>query len=210
MIITDIYKTVNYGDVEIIHIDSSTRVTVKFLNTGATDVFTSGNIRKGMIKDKFAPTVCGQGYLGNGLPSGGGVRKKAYTNWVDMLTRCYSQSYHERQPTYIGCYVCEEWKDFGTFELWHDENYIDGFQLDKDTIIDGNKVYMPSACSFVSHKENTAKAHAKSYRFKSPCGVIIDVYNLSDFCRDNALEPRRMCDVSSGARSCHKGWAKAE
>ena len=47
------------------------------------------------------------------------------------------------------CSVCEEWKHFSNFKKWFDENYIEGFDIDKDILIKGNKVYSPEACSFV-------------------------------------------------------------
>ncbi len=210
MIISEIYSTAKFGDVEIIGYKDSRNVTVKFLNTKSTAIFTAGNIRKGLIKDKFARIVKGVGYLGNGVSSVNGGHKKSYVTWINMLQRCYSESFHIKQKTYSSCTVCEEWLNFEVFEIWHDKNYIDGFELDKDIRIAGNKVYSPDACSFVSHKENMIKAHAKSYRFKSQCSVIVDVYNLDEFCRVNNLHAPCMSQVHLGNYIKHKGWTKAD
>jgi hypothetical protein len=206
MIISEIYNTSKFGLVEIIGYKNSRSVTVKFLNTGTVDTFPAGNIRKGAVRDRFAPSVCGVGYLGDGK-SGGRATKKSYTTWLNMIKRCYSNS--KLMPSYSGCSVCEEWHNYGVFEVWYDKEYIEGFDLDKDIKISGNKVYSPVACSFVSHKENMIKAVAKSYKFKSPCGIIVDIYNLDDFCRQNKLNAPHMSAVSSGKLKAHKGWAKA-
>jgi len=79
----------------------------------------------------------------------------AYDYWHAMLRRCYSTKYHIHHPTYIGCTVCKEWLIFSNFKRWFDENYRDGFQLDKDILVKGNKVYSPDTCCFVSQHLNT-------------------------------------------------------
>lgn len=73
----------------------------------------------------------------------------SYQYWLNMLERCYSQKYHNRKPTYNGCTVCEEWLYFTNFKKWFDENYREGFHLDKDILVKGNKIYSPSECCFV-------------------------------------------------------------
>lgn len=60
----------------------------------------------------------------------------------------------KNKPTYEGCTVCDEWLYFSNFKKWFDENYIEGFQLDKDIIIRGNKVYSPQTCCFVPKEIN--------------------------------------------------------
>lgn len=41
-----------------------------------------------------------------------------YVKWHAMLNRCYNARYHKNKPTYIGCYVCEEWLTFSNFKAW--------------------------------------------------------------------------------------------
>ena len=41
-----------------------------------------------------------------------------YQTWTNMLNRCYSIKYQERNKTYIGCSVSEEWKTFSNFRSW--------------------------------------------------------------------------------------------
>lgn len=96
---------------------------------------------------KFKRTVYNIGYLGIGInPS---ENKKAYIVWKSMLRRCYDEKHLLKYKTYIGCTVDERWHNFQVFAKWYEQNYIDGFQLDKDILIKGNKVYSPDTCCFV-------------------------------------------------------------
>ena len=72
-----------------------------------------------------------------------------YRTWKSMLQRCYSSRYHTRHPTYKECYVHDSWLSLSNFNVWYDANYIAGFELDKDILIPGNKMYGPETCAFV-------------------------------------------------------------
>ena len=77
-----------------------------------------------------------------------------YRVWKGMLERCYSIKYQESQPTYIGCSVTDEWLTFSAFKNWMEKQNFEGMQLDKDLLIEGNKVYSPETCVFVSGMVN--------------------------------------------------------
>lgn len=95
----------------------------------------------------------------------------AYRDWKDMLKRCYSAKYHALQPTYIGKTVCDEWKLFSNFKLWHDNNYVIGYALDKDLLFVGNSVYSPDTCLFVPRWLNNFTTERKAKRGGTPIGV---------------------------------------
>lgn len=78
-----------------------------------------------------------------------------YQRWSDMLTRCYSEKYHDREPTYKGCYVCDEWLTFSNFKVWMEKQDWKGKQLDKDLLNQNNKEYSPDNCLFVSRHINS-------------------------------------------------------
>ena len=86
----------------------------------------------------------------------------AYNIWHKMLERCYDKQYKIKHPTYKFCTACEEWLLFSNFKKWFDENYIDGYQLDKDILIKGNKVYSPQTCCFVPSKINSLFTYVKN------------------------------------------------
>ena len=91
------------------------------------------------------------------LSSGGFRRIKCpyYNRWSNMLERCYSPSYLKLRPTYTGCEVCEEWLLFSTFKFWMKKHTHEGAHLDKDFLVEGNKIYSPDTCVFVHRKVNT-------------------------------------------------------
>ena len=102
-----------------------------------------------------------------------------------------------------------EWHNFQVFAKWFDENYMEGFQLDKDIKIEGNKIYSSGTCLFVSPTNNKVKARAKTFNFVSPLGDVVGIYNLAEFCRENELNKSNMYQVHFGRISHHKQWRKA-
>lgn len=104
-----------------------------------------------------------------------GVHFKYYTAWCSMIRRCYSSSFLKKHQSYIGCTVCDEWKYLSNFKKWHYENYIDGFHLDKDILIEGNTVYSPETCRYVPPEINNSISNISSIK-KSPRGFTI-VFN---------------------------------
>lgn|SRR5574344_575538 len=95
----------------------------------------------------------------------------AHSCWSNMLLRCYSKKYQEKEPSYIGCSVCDEWLYFSNFKAWFDQNHIKGFCLDKDILFKGNKIYSPETCCFVPYAINNIFSLKKSGRGKMPLGV---------------------------------------
>tara|TARA_R110002049_G_C8858977_1_gene538029 strand:+ start:91 stop:618 length:528 start_codon:yes stop_codon:yes gene_type:complete len=131
-----------------------------------------------------------------------------YSRWVAMLRRCYSVDYKKKKKTYEDCYSCDSWLLFSCFKLWMETQDWKGKELDKDILIKGNKMYSPGTCLFVTTKENSEKSLAKEYKFLSPDKVIVQVYNLNKFCRDNGLEQSAMSNVHAGKNKTSKGWGK--
>jgi len=83
-----------------------------------------------------------------------GVKKKSYVAWRGMMERCYSDKYKEKYPTYSNCTMSNEWKSFSNFENWFCERYIEGFELDKDLLVFGNKHYSKETCRLIPKKLN--------------------------------------------------------
>lgn len=87
-----------------------------------------------------------------------GKRKQnpAYSIWGVMHRRCYSENYLMRQPTYVGCEVREDWHDYQEFaDFYHRDVYRrDGWALDKDYLVEGNKIYSIDTCVFVPQELN--------------------------------------------------------
>jgi len=206
--ISKIYNSKNFGQFKILNYINCKSVEIEFLTTGYKTTTRAYLICNGAINDKLSPTVCGVGFLGDGehKPVVNGKHTKTYITWRNMLGRCYSDKVQVKQPTYIGCTVADEWHNFQNFAQWFDENYVEGYDLDKDIKFEGNKIYSPENCLFVSRKENNIKAQAKHYIFTSPEGQTVNVYNLREFCRENVLNQSAMVQVAKGKLNHHKQW----
>lgn len=111
------------------------------------------------LNDSLAPVYV------NGKPL------KAYKLWGGMLERCYSADCQAKHPTYLGCSVAEDWLSFSAFEMWFNTNYVDGYHLDKDILVQGNKVYSAETCVFVTKKLNTLLTDSGASRGVCPLGV---------------------------------------
>lgn len=117
-----------------------------------------------------------------------------YEKWSSMFKRCYSESIHKNRPTYIGCFVCEEWKYYKNFYEWmHSQSNFEilefigeKYHLDKDIILKNNKIYSPNTCELVPHIVNTLFLSCNSHRGKYPIGVYYatDRHKFKAQCQD--------------------------
>lgn len=204
----------NFGKFKITDVSHGfKKVSIEFLETKFQTTARWDSIAKGAVRDMLKPTVKGVGFLGEGkyVNCVKRKRKREYTTWVNMLDRCYGELRLKSNPSYIGCTVCKEWHNYQNFAAWYEVNYPnDGgeYHLDKDIKVEGNRVYSPSTCIFVTQKDNAEKAAAKYYKMKSPEGACVEIYNMVEFCKDNELIDSLMTKVHSGERHSHKGWTK--
>lgn len=77
-----------------------------------------------------------------------------YRAWFNMLTRCYSKSVHSMHESYLECGVCDSWLIFSNFKHWMQSQDWHRKHLDKDIIVNGNKIYSPEYCAFVDQATN--------------------------------------------------------
>jgi len=74
--------------------------------------------------------------------------------WYGMLKRCYHPPCWVRSPTYKGCEVHPDWWKFSKFKGWMKKQDWQGKQLDKDLLLQGNRVYSKDTCIFITHRIN--------------------------------------------------------
>lgn len=94
--------------------------------------------------------------------------------WNSVKTRCYSEKYQSKRPTYIGCEMSENFKNFTFFHDWCREQVGFGsqdFHLDKDLCSKGNKIYSEDTCFFLPRAINMALMLHKEVRGDLPIGV---------------------------------------
>lgn len=133
-----------------------------------------------------------------------------YETWVDMLRRCYSAKAQERNPTYKGCTVSEEWHTFSNFKSWMEKQQWEGKSLDKDLLFRGNKVYSADTCVFVTQMVNTFTIDCRAARGKWLIGV--DWHKLAGKFRATISNPFNKKNEYLGYFTCeleaHNAWHK--
>lgn len=133
-------------------------------------------LRVGGIKNPFYPSVYGVGYVGVGQyrVSVGGKHMRPYVVWKSMMSRAYCKNFQKSNQTYTGCSVAKVWHNYQKFAAWYEKQpnaYLDGFDLDKDLIVFGNRVYSPKACSLVPRAVNALLTDSRKARGDLPQGV---------------------------------------
>jgi len=84
----------------------------------------------------------------------------AYTKWQGMLNRAYGAS---SSKWYDNVTVSESFKHYHIFKQWYLTQYLEeGWELDKDLLLKGNKVYCASRCCFLPKEINSALAINRS------------------------------------------------
>jgi hypothetical protein len=131
---------------------------------------------------KKRKVICGVGindanYTVNKIYNGKAVICPFYSTWTRMLQRCYGKEYQKKYPTYIGCTTDSEWLVFSNFKSWMSTQDWEGNALDKDILIQGNKVYSSLTCIFVSASINNLLVSHQSRRGNYPLGVSLQKTN---------------------------------
>lgn len=100
-------------------------------------------------------------------------RTREYYVWRGMMARCYTTKIQEKQPTYKGCTVSDEFLIFSGFYNWYQKQYgADlNFEIDKDLLFKGNKQYHPDKCVLLPKEINSSLRTRKKSRGDLPIGV---------------------------------------
>ncbi len=166
------------GNFKIVEYNNKTNVKIQFLKTGYEMVAQLGHIKNGVVKDPYLPSVYGVGILGNKYQAKiNGVITKEYDLWSNMLERCYNDVYKKKYPTYESCEVSDKFKSYEYFCEWCNKQIgfdTEGFELDKDLLIKGNKVYNESTCVFIPAEINSLLTKCTASRGEHLIGVCWD------------------------------------
>lgn len=177
----EIFKTNNYGKCTVVDYEGFDRITVKFEDGTLVEGVTYSCLKKGQVRNPNLPMVSGIGYEGQGKYS-----KKDHPTankiWSGILYRCYSNN--DENPTYKNCSVSKEWHNFQNFAEWYENNYIEGWEIDKDILVKGNKIYGPDTCCFVPKNVNLFFSLRKN-NTGLPVGVWRHKDKYRAYCRYN-------------------------
>ena len=133
-----------------------------------------------------------------------------YSAWASMLKRCYSVKTQERQPTYAGCTVSDEWKTFSNFKSWMEKQDWQDKQLDKDILSECNKVYSPETCAFVSGMVNNFAIDPGAMRGEWLIGVNWDkrTNKFLTRCRNPFTKKQEHLGLFTCEQEAHEAWLK--
>lgn len=106
------------------------------------------------------------------LPTKG---SRLHSIWTHMLRRCYCPETQIKKPTYVGCEVDARFLKFQAFAEWASKQpgSLADWQLDKDILILGNKIYGPDTCAFVPPELNKAMRRVATKPNGLPIGVTL-------------------------------------
>lgn len=165
------FMTARSGMCEVIGYEGCNRVKVKFDNTGYEVWARSASVTSGCILDKLAANNGCVGYIGVGHYHlcKDGENSPEYKKWYQMISRCYID---RRLTSYTDCSVCDEWHNFQNFADWmNTQTYYEGWVLDKDLLIPGNRIYRPEACCLIPQEINNIIILKKRKKSSLPMGV---------------------------------------
>lgn len=96
-----------------------------------------------------------------------------HRRYASLIERCYAPYRLDIFPSYAECYVSKSWlNDYMTFYDWAVDKYEDGYQLDKDILVPGNKCYSAETCCFVSPATNYFFVNIPNKNPNLPNGVV--------------------------------------
>ena len=157
LIVGKIYQSKFYGDFEVLEHKGYLKCKIRFINTGAVvENISKQHILTGSVKDPLVKTIQGVGFFGISKYKSrekDGTKSKYYNTWKHMINRCYNSNENSRNYSYETCEVDSYWHNFQNFAEWMESNYnpetMQGWHLDKDILVKGNKIYSPDTCAFV-------------------------------------------------------------
>lgn len=141
------------GNATIISYFKKNSVLVEF-DCGTQTKTTITSLIRGKTRNPNKPSLLGIGAIGQGTYSSSD--ELIYNSWCNMLKRCYDvNNRHYSSYGGAGVRVCDEWHNFQNFAAWYDSQYKeDGWQIDKDLLCYGNKLYSAETCMIIPRELN--------------------------------------------------------
>jgi len=182
----DLYEGLTFdtkfnGKLEIVEYISNKNVVVKFVDTGYVTQTTLSEIQRGSVKDRLRASVFGVGVVGDAPTRIDGKELREYVLWSGVVERCYCGKAQGRNAkSYEDCSMSENFRYYHYFKDWcNNQIGFDqaGWELDKDILVKGNRIYSEDVCVFVPHAINSLLLTNESKRGEYPIGVTFDKRN---------------------------------
>ena len=151
-----VFNTNNSGVCVVVNYTNYDDVTVKFVETGYETKTRMDNLKLGKVKDYLHPSIYGKGVLGEGFKQSES-QSYSFQLWKNMLKRCYSEVSFKKSPSYEQCLTSETFNHYQQFKTWCNQQLgfgNTGWELDKDILVKGNKIYSEDTCCFVPKEIN--------------------------------------------------------
>lgn len=132
----------------------------------------------------------------------------AYETYCAMFRRCYSKNSLIKNPTYENCSVCNEWMKFSSFLVWWKNNYIENYNLDKDILFVGNKVYSPNKCIYIPQWLNNFVTDSKKVRGNYKIGVRLRYNGKFEARCNDSYGNNIYLGLYDCENSAHQAWLK--
>lgn len=189
------------------------RYSVKFEKTGfVQENCIKSAILKGEVRDRYAPSVCGIGCLGE--PVSREDYELLYQTWYAMLSRCYN-SRHLGYGNYggKGVFVVNDWLIFSNFvrdakrlDNWvlkkeHPQEYT----LDKDFYL--SNCYSADTCLWLSkHEQNLNTERVSLIEATNPDGRKLMRMGIDSLCHEFGFTGLCVANCLNGKQKRHHGW----
>lgn len=186
---------------------------VKFINTGfEVSNCTATAVKNGQVRDRYFPSVCGVGCLGEKvLPAD---KEFLYQTWVGVIKRCYDQA-HEGYSRYgaRGVFVDDRWLVFSKFvgDVKKIPNWLlkkefpSDYSLDKDYF--AANYYSAETCCWAP-KADQAINTDDNYAVKvtTPDGHKFTTVGVKALSKRCGLTYTSVFNCLAGKAFHHKGW----
>jgi hypothetical protein len=176
-------KEDKYGTImKIIEYHNAHNILIEFQDENKAVVETSYcHFDRNEVRNPYQKYAYGVGYIGSLYDKKINGKDISYTNWFEMLRRCYSVESKFVNSAYNECTCCEDWLCYSKFKEWFSKNYYscngDRMEVDKDILVKNNKNYSPETCLIVPHKINSLFLKSTKSRGVYPIGVCYSSYS---------------------------------
>lgn len=177
VIVGQVRSTNEGGSFTVIEFHSAINVIIRHNDKhGHIAKVSASQVRSGNIRNPYYPTLHGVAYMGAGEHKAKikGKHVQTYSVWAGTVERCYCLVRLAKRPSYVGCYISDDFLCYQNFAEWYTahECYGLGYELDKDLLIKGNKIYSAETCTLIPKEINLAIRVERIKDSNLPIGVM--------------------------------------